>query len=144
MIRSSTTRNLTTIQGVARNRIAGWDTRRRRSPRLAVERDGQLSGRHPRAVKILDLSAAGCLVRTDAPLEPGAILDLELRLGPDTIAAKVRVSHACIDGAAQPDQPARFLTGLSFLGLSAREEAALRRFLEDERRRRRSADAAAR
>jgi hypothetical protein len=129
---------------MARNRIAGWDTGRRRSSRLVVERDGRLTGRHPRAVRILDLSTAGCLVRSDAPLEPGAILDLEVDLGPETIASKVRVSHACLDGVAQPDEPARFLTGLSFLGLSAREEAALRRFLDDERRRRRSADAAAR
>ena len=129
---------------MARNRIAGWDTGRRRSARLSVERDGRVAGRHPRPVKVLDLSASGCLVRSDAPLEPGAILDLELALGPDTIATKARVSHASIDGAAQPGEPARFLTGLSFLGLSAREEAALRRFLDEERRRRRSADAAAR
>ena len=142
MIRSSATRNLTTISRVARNTIAGWDTGRRRSPRLAVERDGRLLGRRPRPVKVLDLSASGCLVRSDAPVEPGAILDVELQLEPGTVAAKARVSHTCLDGAALDE--ARFLAGLTFLGLSAREEAALRRFLDDERRRRRRADAAAR
>jgi hypothetical protein len=128
---------------VARNRIAGWDVGRRRSPRLAVERDGRLTGLHARTVKVLDLSAAGCLVRCDAPLEPGAILDLEIGLGADAMAAKVRVSHVCVDGAAQPGEPPRFLAGLSFLGLSARQQSVLRRFLDEERRRRRSADATA-
>jgi hypothetical protein len=124
--------------------MAGWDTGRRQSPRLAVEADAWLSGRQRRAARILDLSASGCLVRCDAAVEPGAILDLELRLGEETVSAKVRVSHASLDGAADPGQPARVLAGLSFLGLSAREQATLRRFLDDERRRRRSADAAAR
>jgi PilZ domain len=136
-------RKLTRIGVMARNRMAGRDVGRRRSVRLAVEREGWLSGRQPRPVKVLDLSASGCLVRCTAPIEPDSILDLTLRLGPETIAAKVRVSHACLDGAVAPDEPARFLVGLSFLGLSAREEAALRRFLDDERRRQRSADAAA-
>ena len=122
--------------------MAGWNTRRQ-SPRLAVERDGSLSGRQPRAVRVLDLSASGCLVRCGSAVEPDAILDLELRLGPETITVKVRVSHACLDGEAPADEPARYLAGLSFLGLSAHEQATLRRFLDEERRRRRSADAAA-
>jgi PilZ domain-containing protein len=129
---------------MARNRIAGWDVGRRRSPRLALERDGRLIGLHARPVKVLDLSASGCLIRCDSPLEPGAILDLEIRLGAQSLSAKVRVSHVCVDGAAQADDASRYLAGLSFLGLSAREQADLRRFLDDERRRRRSADATAR
>lgn len=123
--------------------MAGRDTSRRRVPRLPIERDGSLSGRRPRPVKVLDLSRSGCLVRCDALLDPGAILDLELRLEAEPLRAKVRVTNSCLDGAVAPGQPYRFLAGLEFLSLSAREQAALRRFLEDERRRRRSADAAA-
>jgi hypothetical protein len=55
----------------------------------------------------------------------------------------VRVTNSCLDGSVSSGQPPRFLAGLEFLSLSAREEAALRRFLENERRRRRSADATA-
>jgi hypothetical protein len=128
---------------MARNRVARWDASRRRAPRLTVEQDGRLSGRQPRPVKVLDLSVSGCLVRCAAPVDPGAILDLQLRLDPEVISPKVRVSHACLDGDAEAGEPARFLAGLSFLTLSAREEAALRRFLDAERRRRRSADAPA-
>jgi len=123
--------------------MAGWDTGRRRSPRLTVQAEGSLSGRQRRPVNVLDLSASGCLVRCSTPVEPDAILDLELRLGSEGVATKVRVIHTCLDGAAPPEEGARFLAGLSFLGLSAREEATLRRFLDDERRRRRSADAPA-
>lgn len=123
--------------------MAGRDASRRRTRRLPVERDGSLSGRQPRPVKVLDLSTSGCLVRGDALLDPGAILDLELRLDAESLHPKVRVTNSCLDGNAPPGQPPRFLAGLEFLSLSAREQAALRRFLEDERRRRRSADEAA-
>jgi hypothetical protein len=135
---------LTRIGLVAKNTMAGWNASRRRAPRLPIERDGLLSGRKPRPVKVLDLSPSGCLVRADTLLDPGAVLDLELRLDAEPLRAKVRVTNSCLDGSAPAGQPPRFLAGLEFLSLSAREQAALRRFLEDERRRRRSADAAAR
>lgn len=122
---------------------AGRNAGRRRTLRLPVHRAGSLSGRQPRPIELLDLSPSGCLVRCDALLDAGRILDLELQLD-DPLRAKVRVTNACQDGSVAAGQAARFLAGLEFLGLSAREQAALRRFLEDERRRRRSADAAAR
>jgi hypothetical protein len=129
---------------VAKNTMAGRDASRRRDPRLRIERDGSLSGRQqPRPVKVLDLSPSGCLIRCDTLLDPGTILDLELRLERDPVRAKVRVTNSCLDGDTSPGELPRFLAGLEFLSLFAREQAALRRFLEDERRRRRSADAAA-
>jgi PilZ domain-containing protein len=134
---------LTRIRLVTKTMMAGREASRRRAPRLAIERDGSLSGRHPRPVKVLDLSGSGCLVRCDASLDPGAIFDLQLRLEPESLTAKVRVTNSCLDGDVAAGEPSRYLAGLEFLSLSAREQAALRRFLEDERRRRRSADAAA-
>ncbi len=134
---------MTRIRLVAKNLMAGRDARRRRTPRLAVERDGSLSGRQPRPVKVLDLSTSGCLVRCHVLLDPGAILDLELHLDAESLNPKVRVTNSCVDGNVSPGEPPRFLAGLEFLSLSAREQAALRRFLEDERRRRRSAHEAA-
>jgi hypothetical protein len=112
----------------------------RRAPRLPTLIEGSLRGRTHKAVTVVDLSLTGCLVRCGSLLDHGAILDLDLRLGPDPIGAKVRVTESSQDGAAPPGEPPRYLAGLEFLGLSAREEARLRRFLEDERRRR-SADA---
>jgi hypothetical protein len=134
---------LTRIKLVAKNTMGGRDASRRRVERLPIDRDGSLSGRQPRPVKVLDLSPSGCLVRCDALLDPGAILDLEVRLEVEPLTAKVRVTNSCLDGSVSSGQPPRFLAGMEFLSLSAREEAALRRFLENERRRRRSADATA-
>ena len=113
---------------------------RRRAPRLEVRLEGSLKGRTERHVSLVDLSVSGCLVRCGSALDHGAILDLHLRLDEDDFAVKVQVTESSLDGASASDGPARYLAGLSFLGVPAREEARLRRFLEDERRRR-SADA---
>jgi len=116
---------------------------RRRSPRLTIQLDGSLSGRQPRTVKVLNVSLTGCLVQVDALLEPGAILDLKLKLDPDPFTAKVRVVNSCLDGASVPGEKSRYLAGMVFLGSSVQEQTSLRRFLEEERRRRRSADTSA-
>jgi hypothetical protein len=116
----------------------------RRAPRLPIERQGRLSGRASHVVTVLDLSATGCLVRCDSLLDTGAILDLQMDLeaGPsEPFAAKVRVADASLDGSGA--EGGHVLAGLEFLGLPAREDTRLRRFLEQERRRRR-ADAPAR
>ena len=113
---------------------------RRRAPRLEVRLEGSLRGRTERPVSVIDLSLSGCLVRCGYALDHGAILDLHLRLQEEAFGAKVQVTESSLDGVTGADEPARFLAGLAFLGLAAREEARLRRFLEDERRRR-SADA---
>jgi c-di-GMP-binding flagellar brake protein YcgR len=113
---------------------------RRRAPRLPILIEGSLRGRTERAVSVVDLSLTGCLVRCGSALDHGAILDLHFELEEDHFGAKVQVTESSLDGATGTEEPARYLAGLAFLGLPAREEARLRRFLEDERRRR-SADA---
>jgi hypothetical protein len=97
---------------------------------------GSLCGRSAREVKVVDLSLTGCLVQGDAPLDRGVILDLTVNLGKGPLATKVRVSESCVDGTAPADSPPRYLTGLEFLALGAHGGAQLRRFLEEERRRR--------
>jgi hypothetical protein len=116
---------------------------RRRAPRLSVDRPGRLSGRLPQPIGVLELSLTGCLVRCGTLLDLGAILDLEIVLEDGPLTAKVRVADASVDGAATGADRPGCLAGLEFLGLPAREAARLRRFLDEERRRR-SADAAPR
>ena len=113
---------------------------RRRAPRLPIHLEGSLSGRAPRPVTVVDVSLTGCLVQCGALLDPGAILDLQFALDPDPLAAKVRVAESYLDGAAPAAAAQRFLAGLEFLALPPREATRLRRFLDEERRRRRSAD----
>jgi hypothetical protein len=117
---------------------------RRRAPRLSVERPGRLKGRLPHAITVVDLSLTGCLVRCDTLLDTGAILDFEIALDDGPLTAKVRVADASVDGARADTEGQGCLAGLAFLGLPPREDARLRRFLDEERRRRRSADASPR
>lgn len=107
-----------------------------------MDLEGTLIGRVSHAVRLVDLSASGCLVQCPALLEPGAILDLQLSLHDEPFVAKVRVIESSLDGSVPEGAPAA-LAGLAFVKLAARDETRLRRFLEDERRRRRSADAPA-
>jgi len=110
----------------------------RRSPRVPIELVGSLSGRSPREVTVVDLSTSGCLVRCGALLEPGAIFDLGVKIEAHYLTTKVRVSEAYLDGTALEG---RYLAGLEFLSLPARDEIRLRVFLDEEGRRRRSAHA---
>src|SRR5262245_51559345 len=115
----------------------------RRAPRLAIELEGSLTGRVEHPVRLVDLSLVGCLVRCNTLLEPGAILDLRLKLHDEPFHAKVRVIDSSLDGSAVPERAPAAMAGLDFVSLAARDQTRLRRFLEDERRRRRSADAPA-
>ena len=117
---------------------------RRRAPRLTVERPGRLKGRLPHAIVVIDLSLTGCLVRCGTLLKSGAILDFEMDLDDGPLSSKVRVADASVDGVASGDAGPVCLAGLEFLGLPPREDARLRRFLDEERKRRRSADASPR
>ena len=117
---------------------------RRRAPRLTVERPGRVKGRLSHAIVVIDLSLTGCLVRCATLLKSGAILDFEMDLDDGPLSTKVRVADASVDGAASADAGRACLAGLEFMGLPPREDARLRRFLDEERRRRRSADASPR
>jgi PilZ domain len=112
----------------------------RRAPRLAVELPGSLVSRRTRAVTVVDLSLTGCLVRGDAALDTDQVLDLRTELDSVPFTAKVRVTESYLDGSAGSAASPRYLAGLAFLGLQAQEAARLRRFLDEERRRRRGAD----
>jgi hypothetical protein len=105
---------------------------RRRAPRLATTIAGLLRGRRARPVTALDISLTGCLVRADQNLGAGSIHDLELQLGTETLDTRVRVTETSLDGTAENGAP-RFLIGLEFLGLGARQEARLRDLLEQGR-----------
>jgi hypothetical protein len=106
----------------------------RRSNRVPVDLPATLIGRTRHEVRLVDLSITGCLVRGDAHLDEGAIVDLELALGGQLVGVKVRVAAGYVDGTALDAGAAGFLVGLTFLDLTTAEQAALRAFLERERR----------
>jgi hypothetical protein len=98
--------------------------RLRRAPRLAVDLQGSLTGRVVHPVRLVDLSLTGCLVRCDALLEPGAILDLRLELGDAPLTAKVRVIDSSLDGSVAAERSPGAMTGLDFVSLARRTRRA--------------------
>lgn len=111
----------------------------RREPRVAVDLAATL-GVRPHAARVVDLSLLGCLVRSQAALDGGSVVDLHVELPDGLLRTKARVAEASLDGDAPPGSPRQFLTGLEFFGLAAADEVRLRRFVETESRRRRGAD----
>jgi hypothetical protein len=112
------------------------DKSRRGATRGPTHLEATLEGRSKRAVTVVDLSLTGCLVRGDAALDRGAILDLKLDLQPRPIEVKVRVASSSVEGESLASGSPQYLTGLEFMGLPPGAAARLSRFLATERRRR--------
>jgi hypothetical protein len=110
----------------------------RRGARTPVDLEAVVGGRAPRRARVADLSVLGCLVRVEAPLARGAVLDLTLALPDGPLRAKGRVAEASLDGEAPPGTPG-FVAGLEFLALAAADQVRLRAYLEAEAKRRRVA-----
>ena len=111
----------------------------RRGRRVGVDLPATIGGRRPRPARVADLSLVGCLVRTEASLDPGAVVDLRMELPDGALRTKARVADASVDGDSLPGPSKRFLAGLEFLALAAADEVRLRAFLDAEARRRRGA-----
>lgn len=114
----------------------------RRGRRLSVDLPASLDRRQPRTVRVLDLSLTGCLIRSDAALDRGAVVDLRIELPEGAITAKARVAETSIDGDSLRSPAPHHLAGLEFLGLPAADEMRVRSFLDSEGRRRASARSA--
>ena len=114
----------------------------RREPRITVDLGATLGGRVARVVRVVDLSLVGCLIRSDAPLDAGAVVDLRLDMPDGLLHTKARVAESLLDGASLPGEPQRFLTGLEFMGLAAAAEVRLRAFVDAIAKRGRSAHTA--
>jgi hypothetical protein len=123
----------------------GWygETRKgRREPRVVVDLAATLVGRATHSGRVVDLSLMGCLLRSEAPLDGGAVVDLRVELPDGGLRTKARVAEASLDGDSLPAGRQQFLAGLEFLGLAAADELRLRRFVAAESRRRKGAHAA--
>jgi hypothetical protein len=108
---------------------------------VSVDLRATLTGRRPRFARVVDISALGCLLRTDLGLDPGAVVDVRIELPDGPLPAKARVAEASVDGASLPER--LYLVGLEFLGAGAGDDQRLRAFVEKASKRRRGANAPA-
>jgi hypothetical protein len=104
-----------------------------------VDLSATLGGRLKHPARVVDLSRVGCLVRSEASLDAGAVVNLRVELPDGPLEAKARVAAASIDGDSLPGPARQFLAGLEFLALAAADEVRLRAFLDTEAKRRRGA-----
>jgi hypothetical protein len=111
----------------------------RRGERVPVDLGARIGGRPERTARVADLSLMGCLIRTEATLDAGAVVDLSIDLPDGVLRTKMRVADASIDGDSLPGPSPRVLAGLEFLALAAADELRLRAFLQAETKRRRGA-----
>jgi hypothetical protein len=105
----------------------------RKTARIPVQLSGRVIARSDWTVGIVDLSVSGCLVLSPAALDGGAIIDVHVEIPGQKLSLKGRVIHSSLDGASLERR--RYLVGLEFMGLPAREEKDLRVYLEGESRR---------
>jgi hypothetical protein len=101
-----------------------------------VDLAAALGGRWRRPVRVLDVSPSGCLLRSEAPLNVGAVVDLRIELPDGVLRVKARVAETSLDGTSLSDPAPRHLAGLEFLGLIGADERRLLAFLEAEAKRR--------
>jgi hypothetical protein len=106
----------------------------RRTARVRVDLSGRVTAHTHWTVGIVDLSLGGCLVQCPAALDGGAIIDVHVEIPGQRLNLKGRVVHSSLDGDSLEDH--RYLVGLEFMGVPAREERDLRLYLEHEGRRR--------
>jgi len=103
---------------------------RRRFPRTTVAAGHELRMPLQMTVQLLDISTSGVLIAAPQPLEPGAIAEIQTRLGADPVLMQVEVKRVAPDGA--PGKPAgRHRMGTRFVTIDDAGRRSIQRFLRD-------------
>lgn len=103
---------------------------RRRFPRTTVAAGHELRIPLQMTVQLLDISASGVLIAAPQPLEPGAIAEIQTRLGADPVLMQIEVKRLAPDGA--PGKPAgRYRMGSRFVAIDDAGKRGIQKFLRD-------------
>jgi hypothetical protein len=101
---------------------------RRRFPRTTVAAGHELRVPIQMTVQLLDISATGVLVAAPQPLEPGAIAEIQTRLGADPVLMQVEVKRVAPDGA--PGKPTgRYRLGSRLVRIDDAGRHSIEKFL---------------
>ena len=103
---------------------------RRRFPRTTVDAGHELRMPLQMTVQLLDISATGVLVAAPQPLEPGAVAEIQTRLGADPVLMQVEVKRVAPDAA--PGKPAgRYRLGSRLVSVDDAGKRSIQKFLRE-------------
>jgi c-di-GMP-binding flagellar brake protein YcgR len=81
-------------------------------------------------VQLLDISASGVLIAAPQPLEPGAIAEIQTRLGANPVLMQIEVKRVAPDAA--PGKPAgRYRLGSRFVAIDEAGKRGIQKFLHE-------------
>jgi len=101
---------------------------RRRTARLAAKDGSELWLGRPHAVRLVEISMTGALLRTSHSPPVGERGELRTKLGDNTFAVQVEVRRVVVQ--SDPGElPGRYSLGVTFVSLDAENRRCLERFL---------------
>jgi hypothetical protein len=103
---------------------------RRRFPRTTVAAGHELKMPLQMTVQVLDISANGVLIAAPQRLEPGAIAEIQTRLGADPVRMRVEVKRVAPD-AAPGKSAGRYRMGSRFVAVDAAGKRGIQKLLRE-------------
>jgi c-di-GMP-binding flagellar brake protein YcgR len=101
---------------------------RRRTTRVAARGGTELGFGRSHAVRLVEISMTGALLRTSYGLPVGQHGELLAKLGDNTFAANVEIRRVVLQ-SGQGKLPGRYSVGVTFVSLDAENRRCLERFL---------------
>jgi c-di-GMP-binding flagellar brake protein YcgR len=100
---------------------------RRQAARVAAKDGSELWLERPHAVRLVEISMTGALLRASHGPPPGERGELRTKLGDHTFSAQVEIRRVVPSG--QGESPGRYSLGVTFVSLDSENRRCLERFL---------------
>lgn len=107
--------------------MANTDEERRQTARVAAKDGSELWLERPHAVRLVEISMTGALLRASHGPPPGERGELRTKLGDHTFSAQVEIRRVVPSGSGE--SPGRYSLGVTFVSLDSENRRCLERFL---------------
>lgn len=101
---------------------------RRQTARVAAKDGSELWLGRPHAVRLVEISMTGALLRASHGPPPGERGELRTKLGDQTFSAEVEIRRVVLQ-PGQGESPGRYSLGVTFVSLDSENRRCLERFL---------------
>jgi c-di-GMP-binding flagellar brake protein YcgR len=101
---------------------------RRRTARMTARDGFEMGLGRPHAVRLMEISMTGALLRTSHSPPVGERGELRTKLGDHTFAVQVEIRRVVLQ-PGQGELPGRYSLGVTFVSLDAENRRCLERFL---------------